>query len=315
MQSVPKVIGVVASEDCLYLNIWAPIKNASQPLNSTQTAKLPVMMFIYGGSFVSGAGWLYDSTQLALTGDVIVVTINYRLGIFGFLASEALQHGNSLNTTGNYGIQDQRQAMRWIQKNIAQFGGDATRVTIFGESAGAISVCHHLVSPVSSGLFSSALMESGLCDARPLLEAETNFTTPYLALVNCTNAKETLSCLQNRTAEELFDAQRKIPSSAATGTLPWGPVVDGYELVKTPDEYLGNGSFSRVPILVGTNLNEYSYFLCGSSTINITREAATEVLISIFGKHTADEAIRLYAWDEYSSPIQLVIGSSLGSRT
>jgi para-nitrobenzyl esterase len=305
MQSLPGGFPAITSEDCLNLNIWAPIQNVSLPMNET-ASKLPVMVFIYGGSFQSGAGFLYDSTQLAATGNVIVVTINYRLGAFGFLASDALQRANSLNSTGNYGLQDQRAAFQWVQRNIAQFGGDASRVTVFGESAGAISTCHHLVSPHSAGLFSAALLESGLCDARTMDVAINNFTTVFLKALNCS---DDVSCLQNKTADEIFAAQRKVPSAVVAGILAWGPVVDGYELKMLPKEYLGNGSFSRVPVVAGTNLNEYSYFLCGSSTINITKEQSTDFLITVFGKHQADEIVRLYGFESYSSPVQLLIGT------
>lgn len=308
MQSPPGGIQLLVSEDCLFLNIWAPMQNISQSLNSSNT-KLPVMLFIHGGSFNSGSGVVYDSSALAQTGNVITITINYRLGAFGFLAAGPLQSANALNSTGNYGLQDQRAALQWVQRNIAQFGGDPKRVTVFGESAGAISICHHLVSPHSAGLFSAALMESGLCDARNMSFALTNSTSPFLNAISCSADGSLIECLRNRTSQEIFSAQRKVPSSAATGFLPWGPVIDGYELVKPPQEYLGNGTFSRVPVLLGTNLNEYSYFLCGRQAINISREGATEFLVGIFGKHRADEAIRLYDFEKYSSPVQLMIGA------
>jgi para-nitrobenzyl esterase len=146
----PPVPGYSQSEDCLYLNLWTPTRSSVK--------NLPVLVFFHGGSFVDGAGSVpvYDGARLAARGDVILVTLNYRLGALGFLAG-----GSGANRlAGNYGFEDQQLALRWVQRNIASFGGDAKRVTIFGQSAGAMSVGAHLVAPGSRSLFHSAIMES-----------------------------------------------------------------------------------------------------------------------------------------------------------
>lgn len=142
------------SEDCLYLNVWTPAKSAGE--------KIPVMVFIHGGAFGQGAGSisLYDGTALAKKG-VIVVTLNYRLGALGFLAHPQLVKESTNGSSGNYGLLDQLAALDWVQRNIAAFGGDPSRVTIFGESAGASSILLHLVSPQSRGLYQQAIVESG----------------------------------------------------------------------------------------------------------------------------------------------------------
>jgi para-nitrobenzyl esterase len=151
----------IGSEDCLYLDVYVP---PGMPAN----AKLPVMVWIYGGGYTVGDDWeftLYDAQNLVKRSDVIIVAPNYRLGAFGFLSNPDLKAEDSKGSTGNYGLQDQNLALQWVQQNIANFGGDPSRVTIFGESAGAFSVCWHLVSPLSTGLFTAAIMESGTCDS------------------------------------------------------------------------------------------------------------------------------------------------------
>ena len=142
-------------EDCLYLDVYAPA-------GATPASNLPVMFFIYGGGFVFGDSYefgFYDGKHIAKQHNVILVAANYRLSSFGFMALPQLM--TESGTTGNYGVQDQRFALQWVQQNIRQFGGDPNRVTIFGESAGAMSVCYHVASPASAGLFHAAIVESG----------------------------------------------------------------------------------------------------------------------------------------------------------
>jgi para-nitrobenzyl esterase len=143
------------SEDCLYLNIWTP--------QASNHARLPVIVFIHGGAFTSGAGSIaiYDGTNLAAKG-AVVVTINYRVGVFGFLAHPELSAESEHHASGNYGLLDQIAALRWVKANIAQFGGDARRVTIWGQSAGAFSVGALVASPVAKDLFERAQADSGL---------------------------------------------------------------------------------------------------------------------------------------------------------
>jgi len=143
------------SEDCLYLNIWAPQKSG----------KFPVMFWIHGGGFNFGSGSGYPGDRLAAFGDVLVVTINYRLSVFGFLASPELRGEDPNASTGSYGSLDQVAALRWVHDNIAKFGGDPGNVTIFGESAGGWAICHLLASPLAAGLFQRAILESGNCFA------------------------------------------------------------------------------------------------------------------------------------------------------
>ena len=146
--------GKQSDEDCLSLNVWTPAMKGSPR---------PVMVWIHGGSFTGGSGKIYDGRWLVSRGDVIVVTINYRLGTLGFLAHPALGPPGDV---GNYGLQDQQAALRWVRDNIANFGGDPAKVTVAGESAGGMSVCDHLVAPGSKGLFRAAIIQSAPCGAQ-----------------------------------------------------------------------------------------------------------------------------------------------------
>src|SRR5262245_3593825 len=176
------------SEDCLFLNIWTP----RAVVDRQKPKQLPVMVFIHGGYFVFGAGSLplYDGAYLAASGNVVVVTLNYRLGALGFLAVP------ELGLTGNFGILDQRQALRWVAENIAAFGGDPSKVTIFGESAGAMSVGLHLFSiPANRGLFRAAIMESNpLALPYPSLLSQVEAKWQQFRLALCFETNQPLNC-------------------------------------------------------------------------------------------------------------------------
>ena len=148
-QDNPEAPGGSVNEDCLYLNVTTPVKKAERPR--------AVVVWIPGGGFFSGAGTNYEASKLATRGDVVVVTVNYRLGIFGFFGYPGLPG------SGTYGIQDQQAALRWVQRNARAFGGDPRNVTVAGESAGGMSVCAQLTSPTATGLFAKAVMQSGSC--------------------------------------------------------------------------------------------------------------------------------------------------------
>ncbi len=160
--------GANTAEDCLNLNVWTP------PVSEE---KRPVMVWIHGGAFAGGSSGIYDAGRLAARGDIVVVTINYRLGTLGFLAHPALGGGGDV---GNYGLADQQAALRWVRDNIADFGGDPEKVAVAGESAGGMSVCDHLVSPGSAGLFRAAILMSAPCQAQADLAAATRRSLDYV---------------------------------------------------------------------------------------------------------------------------------------
>jgi para-nitrobenzyl esterase len=208
----PEVLGIhLGAEDCLYVNVYTP---ADAIQRAAAGDPYPVMFWIYGGALVLGDGYefgLYDARNLVSKRDVIVVTFNYRLGVFGFMAHPSLAAEDPDNSTGNYGVQDQRAALQWVKTNIAAFGGNPSAVTIFGESAGAFSVCYHLASAASGGLFQAAIMESGSCDSSDFFQpysVATSFGDIYAASCGCDTRKlppsDFLACLRKLSVSDLL---------------------------------------------------------------------------------------------------------------
>jgi para-nitrobenzyl esterase len=245
---------VPTSEDCLYLNIWTPATSASD--------RLAVMVWIYGGGFAAGATSypLYDGSHLARKG-VVLVSIAYRVGPFGFLAHPALTK-ESGRSSGNYGLLDQIAALKWVQRNIAAFGGDPHRVTIFGESAGGISVSMLAASPLANGLFQGVISESGGSFAPPKQDGEGGISVPPLAVAERNGA----AFLAGLGVSSIAEARRvpaaailKARGAAMSGGLFW-PNFDGYVL--TGDQYVlySAGLQNDTPILVGTNSDEGAIF-------------------------------------------------------
>lgn len=276
------------SEDCLALNVFAPANARS----------LPVSVFFFGGSFVSGSISvpLYDGARVANSSNSIVVTVNYRLGALGFLSLPAL--ATESNTTGNWGLLDQIAALNWISQNIDTFGGDAARVTIFGESAGGASVCALATAPAANGLFSAAIMESGLCqDATPLAVA-TQVSMGVAGALLC--APTDLTCLRAAPWRQIVAVQQTAGGAAQKALYtPWAPTVDGVVLRDTPLNLIAAGrtvkSLQRV--LIGTNLNESNIFLFSSEEgRNMTLVDLYHQLVSTFGRTSqqAQQLISLY---------------------
>ena len=244
------------SEDCLYLNVWTPAKSADE--------KRPVMVFFYGGGFKSVASSMpaYNGTTLAQKG-VIVVTPNYRLGALGFLAHPALDNESAHNVSGNYGILDQQAALAWVQKNIGAFGGDPSRVTIFGQSAGGESVLIHVASPESKGLFQQAIVESGpffadgaiINATHPKVDAE-QFGVAYAESLGC-SGPDAIACMRTMSPEALINATPSpSPGFWTTHTVQFEPTVDGWLLPDTLDNLYRSHRENPVPIIIGNNAND-----------------------------------------------------------
>lgn len=272
------------SEDCLYLNVWTAAKSPSE--------RRPVMVWIYGGGFTSGSGSVpgYDGDALSQKG-VVVVTFNYRLGPFGFLAHPELTKESDRGASGNYGLMDQVAALEWVQRNIAAFGGDPKKVTIFGESAGAISVADLLVSPQSKGLFVRAIAESGawmglgVAPARRLTEAE----EAGVKLADGLGAKS-LAEMRQVAADAVLKAGRGA-----------GPTVDGWFLTEAPDKVFIEAKQHPVAVLVGSNKDEGTFFLQPTTTDAFTNRSRQR-----FGD-MADSFLKIYptASDEEANASQL----------
>ncbi|MDM0116044.1 carboxylesterase family protein [Variovorax sp. J22R133] len=239
----PELRGAGMSEDCLSVNVWSP---ANQP-----GEKLPVMVWIYGGGFTYGSGShpSYDGEALAKRG-VVVATLNYRLGLLGFMAHPELSAENATRSSGNYGLQDQIAALKWVQRNVGAFGGDAAKVTVFGQSAGAHSISTLISSPMADVLFQQAIMQSVgvMRPVAPLKEAE-NFGASIGASIKDLRAVP---------ASELVERLKKA-SARGQKIMTWPPlsiVADGL-VVRQPDfKAYGQGQFQRVRVVVGNVANE-----------------------------------------------------------
>lgn len=286
-------LGGGMSEDCLYLNVFAPLTDGV-----AAAASKPVLLFFYGGSWDSGSAscpLYYGGNLVATTDDVIVVTANYRVNAFGFLGGELLRDAGAQGSTGNWGLLDQRQAMRWVKDHAAAFGGDPNRVTIFGESAGAGSVASHLASPRSFAaadgpLFRAAAMESGnlatAWNSQNMSFAEYRLlrVAQNLGCVASDAPDEpldpnvdaaVLTCMRAANSSEVYAAKRGPLSVDGGSLLTWSPVEDGVELLASPRDTLaaaaaapagGAGSAAlavgfNVSLLLGTNADEGSEFI------------------------------------------------------
>ena len=239
-------------EDCLTLNIYTPA-------NVTSQSRLPVMTWIHGGSFVAGSASGYSGAELARKYGVVVVTMNYRLGALGWLSLPALS-AEAGGQSGNYGLQDQQAALRWVQRNIAAFGGDPGKVTLAGESAGGMSVCAHLVSPQSAGLFRGAIIQSGLCtspgNSVTLAQAEKR-NTPYATNLGCRSTD--LTCLRKVDLQKLLTT--RVPGLRPASAQVWSPVYANAVLPLQLRDAFGSGRFNRVPVMNGTTHDEGRLFV------------------------------------------------------
>lgn len=274
------------SEDCLYLNVWQPVSSSSS------SSKKAVMVWIYGGGFYSGTSTLelYDGRILAAKGDVVVVSMQYRLGPLGFL------YLGTPEAPGNQGLLDQHLALQWIRENIDAFDGDPNRVTLFGESAGAFSVSLHLLSPLTKDLVKSGIMQSASA------VAPWGFDTPAIAkqktkdlvrISKCHNWQETeiVRCLRGIDAETLTNNQLDVDDKESVIFTPFIPTIDNYFLEELPMETLKKGKFKKDSILLGVNRDEGFYFLAylqahhfdlrGSSVV--TADDYREIVSSILG--------------------------------
>ncbi|BBY55021.1 carboxylesterase family protein [Mycobacterium koreense] len=237
-------------EDCLTLNVWTPVRRAAQ--------RRPVLVWIHGGGFINGHGDIYGARRLAARGDIVVVTLNYRLGALGFLAHPALgPHGR----VGNYGLLDQQAALRWVRDNISHFGGDPAKVTIAGESAGAMSVCDHLVAPASAGLFRSAIIQSGPCHAQVDIDTGERISETFAADLGCGgpdgDPQDIARCLRALPADRLATSPWYVHIDTHSLT---GPVTGTAVLPVDPVDGFAAGRGARVPVLVGSNHDEFTMF-------------------------------------------------------
>jgi len=304
-----------AEEDCLYLNVWTPDPAAS---------KLPVMVWFHGGGnvggsasdpvpFSDGGGYFYSGAPIAGNG-VVVVSLNYRLGVLGFFAHPGLVAEGS--KAGNQGLWDQRFALEWVQANIAQFGGDPGNVTIFGESAGSWDVCLHVASPQTPALFERSISESGGCTTRQATLADDQpQLLAFAAHVGCPagdGGTDSLTCLRNVPVATLL--AEGVSDAGLSG--PFAPVVDGDFLADQPRTLYESGKISKTPYLLGTNNDEGTLFELGATPVT-DQNGLNAAIAQQFGDAGAALA-QLYPLSEFDggqpNPYQAALTRMVGDE-
>lgn len=280
------------SEDCLYLNVWTP---------ACDSAKRPVMVWLHGGAFVIGAGsqGLYNGEHLAAT-DCVIVTLNYRLGAFGFLNLADATNG-ALPGTGSEGLADQIAALHWVKQNIAQFGGDADNITIFGESAGAMSVSALMTAPPAKGLFHKAIAQSGAAHIGYTREHSARVAHAFLGFMGLSKADA------HKIAEADYGALIKAQITLLAdcrdghdpqklGRMPLQPTIDGAVLPVQPITAIREGSAKDIPLLTGTNLEEWKLFTAMNPAMRFSSSKKFIARMQrMAGPENAEEMLRVYS--------------------
>jgi len=269
------------SEDCLYLNVWTPLAPTQK--------KLPVLVYFHGGGLAAGDGSepRYDGAAMARQG-IVALTVNYRLGVFGFLAHPELSAEGPMRASGNYGLMDQAAALRWVQRNIAAFGGDPSQVTIAGESAGSYSVSAQMINPQARGLFARAIGESGSVLGREPLPTLAQAEQQGAAFAKAAGAAS-LAELRSMPAQQLLEVVRQ-PG------MPWFSIVqDGAVIERAPLETYKRGWQAKVPLLAGWNSQEmHAGAILGKEPV--TKETFAAALEKLYGE-SARDAARAYDYD------------------
>jgi para-nitrobenzyl esterase len=290
------------SEDCLYLNVFAPASL------KTLFTPAPVMVWFHPGAFLYGESDDYNPTELVKRG-VVVVTVNYRLGALGFTAHPALSAEATDHTSGNYGFLDQQAALRWVKRNIRNFGGDPNSVTIFGESAGGVSVYSHLASPASAGLFHRAIAQSGMyafAQEQPTLATAETTGQTFASALGCTS--QNLACMRAASVSQVLSTQ----STSATGYLP---IVDGTVLTQPTLTALFTGQFNRVPIMQGTTHDEFRLFVAtefelhGAPVTSETYRADIAAVLHVDAATADGIATYFYPESQFDNSAALALGA------
>jgi len=295
----------VGSEDCLTLNVWTPTERGED--------LLPVMFYIHPGNNVTGSGSWYPGGNLAPWGGVVFVSINFRLGAFGFLAHEAFTAESEHGSSGGYALLDQIAALRWVHRNIRAFGGDPERVMVFGTSSGSVDTCAMVASPLTEGLLDAAIMESGPCLSVAKDDARA-FAAVAAAELGCKEPRDVASCLRSREANDIArlpgGGLTPLPEACnappALGTLrrcKFAPTVDGYVLPDGPHAVITRGRHRHVPMIIGTTSDEYANMGVAAPADAAQYEAMVRALFA----GEADRILGAYPADEYATPHDAVV--------
>lgn len=307
-----KVTAVVGEEDCLTLNVWTPGADA---------AGRPVLVFIHGGGNAVGsaAEELYDGAALAAAQDVVVVTLEYRLGALGFLVHPALAEESPDKVSGNYAMRDLTLALEWVQDNVAAFGGDPQRVLLFGESAGAVNTCSLLGVPAAKGLFHRAIVQSGSCSERTLQQLDEDIASAWVTGSGCDGAPDVAACLRGLDVATMLAIQPDgYPNIAALGQ-GWGPHVDGSVLPMRTLDALAAGLHNAVPLIIGANASETA------NSVPPMDAAAYEALVTASFGPLAATVLAQYpvadygddgdaAWIALTSDVKFICGARRSAR-
>jgi para-nitrobenzyl esterase len=275
-------------EDCLYLNVWTPPR-------ATGGSALPVAVWFHGGGSINGAGRDFEPISMVRTGNLLVVTVNYRLGAIGYLTLPEL---DAERTSGNYGLLDQIASLQWVKNNIAHFGGDPSKVMIAGQSAGAGSVCALLASPLATGLFSRAVIESGgTCAATARASAQAS-DAAFVSALGCNggDAAAVVACLRAKPASDILNAQQH------AGT--WGRVIEPGVLPTSPQVAFAAGDFNHVPVLIGGTANEDRAFVYEANDLvnqPVTASGYTATVQATYGAN-ASAVLAQYPLADYANP-------------
>jgi para-nitrobenzyl esterase len=296
--------GVIGSEDCLYLNIYRPAGSRPRRL-------IPVFVFIHGGLNHRDSANDYDPSEMVAKTGVIVVTINYRLNVFGFLALPSLDNEAGNPSSGNFGLLDQQAALRWVHDNILGFGGDTNNVTVGGESAGGIDVCANLASPKVAGLFNKAIMESMYCPAAPHDEALAT-SAPVAVAAGCAEPDSAAACLRSKSAADVLQAAEPLnPIVGGDTAIPGkgtgfnaSPNYGNDILPVKPQDALAAGEWGGSSVLLGSNHDEASLFIApamiGKVQLPLTSQAYKVIVGSQFGSF-GQSVLSEYNTDLYKS--------------
>ena len=290
---------ITGDEDCLHVNVWTPTA-AAEPR--------PVLVFIHGGGNVSGSTTeeaqgvlLYDGRHLAERGDVVVVTLQYRLNIFGYLVHDAFAPESSSGMAGNYAVRDHIAALTWVRDNIAGFGGDPARVMLFGESGGATDVCALYASPGAAGLFHAAIMQSGSCRGETYDDAR-DIGNDLAVAAGCDGSADVPGCLRDRSAADILGL---VDTDVVVGEgrikTPFGPTIDGALLPASPYDLIMQGAHNHVPFVVGANEDEMTHPVFGIPLM-LTVEQYRARVVALVGAALAPSVLARYPAAAYPTP-------------
>jgi len=278
------------SEDCLFLNIWTP---------GPDDAKRPVMVWVHGGAFIMGSSSdaMYDSDKLIKRGNIVLVSINYRLGMLGFLRLKDVT-GGKIPATGNEGLLDQVMAIKWVKENIAAFGGDPDNITVFGESAGSMSIACLMVMPEAKGLFRKAILESGAGNVAVPKEEANRCGDLFLKVSGI--RKDDTKAMRGLTPAQLLEMELKIRMASAgpdggTRVTSHYPIIDGEVIPDVPDKLARKGAAKGITCIIGSNLDEYTLFaMMDPGFAKLTETDVKKKLTVTLPASGADELIKVY---------------------